>query len=702
MRRVTLRSRLYSLLVGWFVLFLIVSGCVTFFSFLRFRKNAVEERLLLARTVAHYLDSTTAAAVEELGRLATQLPSLDASAVGRLRAVRFQSPFAEAIYVLDRQGNRVVSDPAYAEPIPSTWLTDREAVTPLFVKPAEGGHPALAIVQPFKRDLRQFYLVSEMNPLGSSMSSFLQDLSTEPDVGMFVVDVNGTVIAAPDQKDLFQTVRLADVIGDRISARRPFVSEEATCNICVLFPDPNSLVTVMVPLRFAPWGVVVQQKKQRAFAALYTSQAGFLVGGGLLLLMGLFLLRALLRSVVSPIQVLSDQAERLRRGDFLSPITVEGDHEIEVLASTLDAGRVRLASTLAELQSLNEDLEGQVAARTRVLQKQYEDLRLLHHVAEVATRERDVDRFVPEILQLITKHYGFPSLAMVTRPLDAPPATYTHPEGTVLPWAAHVAEPPETWDKRELVHQGRVQGELYYPRWARPPEGVMEQLKQQLALSLHSAYLLRRTLVQDGQRRGLVRRLLDASEEERRRIARELHDEISQLLTVIQLSLEDVAVDTPEMRKAKELLGKTLKEIHRIIYDLRPSILDDLGLPAAIEWYATNYLKQKGIQVSLEVAEDLDLPPEIEIATFRIYQEIVTNILRHSHADDVSIELYKRDAKLVLAVEDDGVGFPPEEQTDGAGLVGMRERAALVNGAVTYSSEPGMGTHVLLEIPLKP
>ena len=188
--------------------------------------------------------------------------------------------------------------------------------------------------------------------------------------------------------------------------------------------------------------------------------------------------------------------------------------------------------------------------------------------------------------------------------------------------------------------------------------------------------------------------------DERRRLARELHDEISQLLTVIQLSLARVETDSPEMTRAKDLLTKAQVDMHRIIYDLRPSLLDDLGLSAAIRAHAQDHLVREGLEVHLEVEEHLPPRPAIETAVFRIYQELVTNILRHSGAGHVSVELYERDGTLVLAVEDDGSGFDPDEKSEGVGITGMRERAALVGGTITFDSEPGMGTHVVLEIPV--
>jgi signal transduction histidine kinase len=571
---ISLRQRLYSLLLRWFVLFLVISGVVTSLAFSRFRKRALEDRLLLARTAAHYLDSTTSATMLSLGRLASQLPALDHAAESQMRSFRFQSLFREAIYVLDEHMQPVISDPPSTRPLPSDLLTDGESITPLFRKGGDDDRLLLAAIQPFRRDGRRYFLVAEMNPLGSMVSTFLQNLGTEPDMHVVVVDVNGVVLAAPDRKQLFRVMPETEGIRERIRAHRPFVSVGAPCSVCDQPKESADYLTVMAPLRFAPWGVVVQQQEREAFAALYTSQYGFLAAGALLIVMGIFLSRALLRSVVAPIQSLSGQAELLRRGDLSRPIGVVGDREIDVLATTMEAARQRLAATLGELQSLNEDLERKVASRTRVLEEQYE------------------------------------------------------------------------------------------------------------------------------QRRILVRRLLNASEEERRRLARELHDEISQLLTVIQLSLDEVDLDTPAIRKARELLTRTQKEIHRIIHDLRPSLLDDLGLSAAVRWYAENYLSAKGIEVGLEIEEDLALPEEVQLATFRIFQEIITNVLRHSRAENVSIELYVSEGHLVLAVEDDGVGFDPQQKSAGAGLVGMRERAALVAGTITFDSSPGTGTQVLLRIPL--
>jgi len=265
----------------------------------------------------------------------------------------------------------------------------------------------------------------------------------------------------------------------------------------------------------------------------------------------------------------------MRGGDLSSEIAVQGDHEIAVLAKTLDEARVRLSSTLSELQDFNETLEEQVAQRTAVIAAQNE------------------------------------------------------------------------------------------------------------------------------QRKVLLRKMLSATEDERRRLARELHDEIAQLLTVIQLSLHSVKIDSPEMTQANQLLVKTQQEVHRIIHDLRPSLLDDLGLAAAMRSFARDHMAQSKVQCTLEIEEGLPPQPEIETVVFRIFQELVTNVLRHAEAEQLSIQLFQRDGRFILDVEDDGRGFDADLKTGRAGVTGMRERAALVNGTLTFDSEPGMGTHVVLEIPFK-
>ncbi len=216
-------------------------------------------------------------------------------------------------------------------------------------------------------------------------------------------------------------------------------------------------------------------------------------------------------------------------------------------------------------------------------------------------------------------------------------------------------------------------------------------------------------------RRKLLRKLVVAQEEERRQLARELHDETSQALTALVVGLETATTAPAEsvqeikgrLNALKPLATEMLREIQRIILALRPAILDDLGLVQAIDWYAESRLESQGVSVNLEtIGVETRLPSEVETVVFRIAQEALNNIARHANAEDVSISLDFRDSLIVLEVEDDGKGFSPEEvlarRGDSAsfGLMGMQERATLFGGSMQVESQPGEGTRLTATIPV--
>ncbi|GAB4558946.1 MAG: hypothetical protein Kow0047_04460 [Anaerolineae bacterium] len=210
----------------------------------------------------------------------------------------------------------------------------------------------------------------------------------------------------------------------------------------------------------------------------------------------------------------------------------------------------------------------------------------------------------------------------------------------------------------------------------------------------------------------LLERVLAAQEEERQRIARELHDEAGQALTslMVGLRLLEQHVSSPEARSRLADLKRTaegvLEGLHRLAVALRPASLDHLGLVAALRQHIETFGRQHQLAVQFE-AVGLDgerLPAEVETAVYRIVQEALTNVIRHAHATHVDVLLERRGNHLIALVEDDGVGFTPESPQDQArlGLFGMRERAEMLRGHLTIESAPGSGTTVYVEIPLCP
>jgi signal transduction histidine kinase len=209
--------------------------------------------------------------------------------------------------------------------------------------------------------------------------------------------------------------------------------------------------------------------------------------------------------------------------------------------------------------------------------------------------------------------------------------------------------------------------------------------------------------------RDALRRVVGAQELERRRLARELHDETGQALTSILLGLkgvedagseEDVRAATTQLR---ELVVTTLQDVRRLAVELRPKALDDFGLVPALERLADTFGEQTSIQVELESQlGDERLPSEIETALYRITQEALTNVVKHAQANHVSIVLARRDRSVTALIEDDGRGFTPAETRDeGLGILGMQERIALVGGRLTLESAPGGGTTLAVEVPLR-
>jgi signal transduction histidine kinase len=206
--------------------------------------------------------------------------------------------------------------------------------------------------------------------------------------------------------------------------------------------------------------------------------------------------------------------------------------------------------------------------------------------------------------------------------------------------------------------------------------------------------------------RDALRRIVAAQELERKRLARELHDETGQALTSILLGLRTVEeTESDTDRKAaisalREIAVATLRDVRRLAVELRPKALDDFGLVPAIERLTEAFQEQTGIQVDFESRLGDRLPSELETSLYRIVQEGLTNVVKHARARHVSVLLTRKDSSVAVVIEDDGRGFSPESAgAEGLGLMGMRERLALVDGTLAVESSPGSGTTLVAEVP---
>ncbi|HTG61738.1 MAG TPA: PAS domain S-box protein [Terriglobia bacterium] len=209
------------------------------------------------------------------------------------------------------------------------------------------------------------------------------------------------------------------------------------------------------------------------------------------------------------------------------------------------------------------------------------------------------------------------------------------------------------------------------------------------------------------QLRALAARLQSVREEERKRVAREIHDQLGQVLTAIKIDLSGVVRELPANQGDRtssilKLVDETIQSVRRISTELRPGILDDLGLVDAVEWAGEDFEARTGTKCRLNLPEDdISIDPEQATAVFRIFQETLTNVARHADASEIEVRLAKDDRDLTLEVHDNGGGIPEDKLSNGEslGILGMRERALLLGGELTISGAPGEGTTVRLRIP---
>ncbi len=262
----------------------------------------------------------------------------------------------------------------------------------------------------------------------------------------------------------------------------------------------------------------------------------------------------------------------------------------------------------------------------------------------------------------------------------------------------YIARPIEN---RELL--ARVQSMLRLQRAEADRRRARDELEHRVAertaeLSLANAALKAMSL-----------RLVEVQETERRFIARELHDEVGQTLTCLKLVLEtgfhparDTEVEA--MKEALGLINELMDRVRQLSVDLRPQMLDDLGLLTALDWHIQRYSRQTGVRVHFKHSPISGrLPTQFETAAFRIAQEALTNVARYAGVKEATVRLWSDGENLRIQVEDDGVGFDVEKvlgSRAAAGIAGMRERAQLLGGEFTLESAPGAGTRLTVELPL--
>lgn len=444
--------------------------------------------------------------------------------------------------------------------------------------------------------------------------------------------------------------------------------------------------------------------------------------------------------------------EELQRSKEQHQVTIEqyetqteemkaSNEELQAMNEELRSATEELETGKEELQSVNEEIQtinGELKQKVEELAVANSDLQNLITSTDLATifidRGLSIKFYTPraqDIFSLIPSDVGRP-LSDITHKLDY--ADMLQDVERVLDDShereLEVGSLDGCWYIARLIpyrmKEDRTDGViLTFIDFTRRKQAESETREAKEGLERHTLALMETNAAlqsevrerQRGEReRGqLLRRIVFAQEEERRRIAREMHDQFGQQLTALTLKLDALKEDCAEQQNLCEQVG-VLQEIARqldgdvdhLVWEMRPTALDDLGLEAALSSYFQKWSKNFGIPVELHASGMAKgrLTPEIEIALYRVAQEALNNIAKHAEAKGVAVVLERRADQASLIVEDDGVGFDTrqafEANNKGLGLIGMRERAALIGGTIEIESRRGEGATVVVRIPAPP
>ncbi len=572
-----------------------------------------------------------------------------------------------------------------------------------------------------------------------------------------LIDQSGVTLASTLATDLWTVSQHFQLVSDLMAQGQSGVIPDAK----PAGSSQSTHVIAFAPLSAARWGVVVEEPQDTALELPRTLQNQLVAFGGAVLVFGLALAWLTTRAVVRPVNALINATQRVAAGQLDHPLDITGEGEVGRLARSFDEMRVELKQSREEIARWNRELENRVEQRTR-------ELAALVESSHALTSTLDLDTLFIILIQQVravlpasegTALFLFDESAqrLVARSafgLELAPGAPLRVQGSeaiagrvfeqqapaLLKSAAEVEtaqanlSPENRAQFSQAVGDRAVQSALGVPltsksarlgtlvvyNFSRPAAfgennvSMLQALANQAAAALENARLYTALQEKEAERAVLLEQVITAQETERQRVAREIHDELGQLLTRLSINLKMCEADlSGQSAKAAQsfaamqtLVWQTIEHAHRLVVELRPMLLDELGLEAALHEELQQRLEPSGVATTLTTAGALErLPASVEIAVFRIAQEAISNIARHAQARTVTLALRRDAAALSVAIEDDGVGVPADWRARGdghrpVGLLGMHERAALLSGMLTIEPRAPHGTRVALKVPL--
>ncbi len=459
--------------------------------------------------------------------------------------------------------------------------------------------------------------------------------------------------------------------------------------------DEGRIHDVALPIFGGRAGVVRVGMSERRMEDIVGAMTRRLLGVTALVSLGGVAAALLLTLVLTrPLLTLRKVAQAVERGEFSEKAPVWSRDEIGQLSQAINAMTEALDRSRRQVLRTNEELSA------------------LNAISVTVSRSLDLGEILEGALAKVLEMMGLRAARIF---LEAEGQTVL----TVQAGSPPVAPEQPAYASVPLQAKERVLGTMEVITDETSPLGeedlkLLSAIGHQIGLAVENAHLYEEVQRTEGLRRQLLDKLITAQEVERKRIARELHDEAGQALTSILLGLKliDSASDTREahhlIASLRALTVETLEALHDLALELRPSVLDELGLAAALKRYVKDFGAKHRLDADFQV-HGLDggrLPPSMETTLYRIAQEALTNVARHAGAANVSVLVERRGDSAILIVEDDGRGFDVERalhrsRDEGRlGLFGMQERAVLIDGILTIESQPSGGSTILVKVPL--
>ncbi len=776
----TLGKRMALLVVLGLTLVICVFGFLSLRGLQESSDRAIQERLIAAQLTAHhvddflnlYLDVLTQAVSDAKLDLHNPDPAQEANLLGHLYASR-GGAFARGIFVTDDQGRLLWSNPDALDSRTSesrdysiaaqVLKSGQRTVSNAFKDEPGRVLISLGVPVPGKDGRIEGALIEVLDLSDPLFNSFVQPVSLGKTGYAEIVDSEGTVLACSDPSKLFQKSDHTDQFAEMIAAGKPTVGG---CHSCHQSAGSNALqpdIMAFAPLSVAPWGVTIRQSEAEALGPTHDLQQSLLIASPISLLVAILIVWLASRSVVGPIRALTLASRRIAAGDLETTVASTGPAEVGELAGAFNDMRAKLRTSLDKLEHANLSLESRVDQRTRQLAALLEVSTVLvstldlHQLLEaVVARAHDVLDLADAgfvalyhessgrlevradwgydsaiVMVSFARGEGCAGTALATGEpilLNTPNAirdrvaSLTAENRAWLTQATHELGTLTSVMALPLIVKGRGIGAMVVEHYrdgrtfSQSDLRLAQALADQIAVAVDNARLYEELIEKEKMRGELLDKVISAQEDERRRIARELHDDTCQSLAALGISLEALGETLPETAEAanselehlKGQVRETLAGVRALALDLRPSALDDLGLIMAIDWLCKEQMAKRGLEVELKVENaGSKLPPPIETVLFRIIQEALNNVLKHSGASRAVVRLTIGGDRAVLEVEDDGLGFDAERVLRARGhrytlgLHGMIERATLSGGVLSVRSSPGHGTRIRAELPIQ-